>query len=169
MIFLYSLKIDMKKFAMLSLFLIFFLSACAGSSDSKKQTAMNELAADNMYHYQNKDLGFEVALPSEFIYYQTQRKNTDDYIDLEIFVPTGDRSYYQEIPGYGKPVVIRIFEKDTWEQVKNEEENIKLYKKIGEEGGRVYTIRLWNKIPVDWRDKWTKEMGEEIIHSFKLK
>jgi len=52
-------------------------------------------------------------MPSEFIYYQTQRKNTDDYIDLEIFVPTGDKSYYQEIPGYAKPIVIRIFDKDS--------------------------------------------------------
>jgi len=149
----------MKKIILFSVIFIILLSGCG------KKPLMNELAKDGNYHYQNKDLGFSLVLSPEFIYYQTQRKNMDDITDIEIFVPTNDVSYPQEVPSYAKPIVIRIFSNDYWSNSKEEERGI--YQKIGVKGTFVYTIRFWDYAPTDWTDKWTEEMKNEIIKNFK--
>ncbi len=126
---------------------------------------MDELAKDGNYHYQNKDLGFSLVLPPEFIYYQTQRKNTDDFTDIEIFVPTNDTSYPQEVPSYAKPIAIRIFSNDYWNNSNEEERG--LYQKVGAKGNFVYTIRFWDYPPTDWTDKWSEEMKNKIAENFE--
>lgn len=93
---------------------------------------MGQLSEDNSYHYSNNDLGFEMALPTEFEYYQTQRKENPDYIDIEIFVPTSDIGYLQEVPGYAKPIVVRIFESSVWQSMSAGNEDKIIYKKLGE-------------------------------------
>jgi hypothetical protein len=129
---------------------------------------MDELNTEGKYHYQNSDLGFELYLPADFIYYQTQRKNDQNFSDLEIYVPTADMNQQTEVSGYAKPIVVRVFNKDFWNNSMNDEERGD-YTKIGEKGARVYTIKFWDKIPADWAKKWTDDMKQGIIANFKMK
>ncbi len=139
------------------------LSGCG----CRKAPAMDQLFENGAYHYRNKDLGFTIVLPAEFEYYQTQRKETEEFVDLEFFVPTADTDYLQEVPGYAKPIVIRIFSRDVWESVSSGDEA--LYQKLGDKGKRVYTIRFWQELPVDWQGKWSEEMRSKIIDGFEVK
>lgn len=156
----------MKKavFFCLILFLASFLTGCGSKGKDMKQ-----LSEDNSYHYSNKDLGFEMDLPAEFEYYQTQRKETPDYIDIEVFIPTSDIDYLQEVPGYAKPIVIRIFESSVWQSIGEDNEDKIIYKKAGEKKDKVYTIKFWDQAPKDWLGKWSKEMGEGIMDDFIIK
>ena len=146
-----------RKVFLFSLLLVIILAGCA-----KKD---NIRAEDGSYFYSNKDLGFSLVLPPEFEYYQTQRINTNNYIDIEIFTPTSDTDYYQEVQSYAKPIVIRVFNKDYYETKENEKN---LYEKVGETNDKFYGIRFWEKIPNDWKGKWSDEMREKILNNFKL-
>ncbi len=149
----------------LFLFLI-ILILLSGCFHKKEEVYMDKPAEDGKYHYQNKDLGFAVILPSEFIYYQTQRKETNDYVDIEFFVPT-TIEYRHEVPGYGKPMVVRIFEKQAWEDVEDNDKT-SIYNMIGEKKGKVYTIKYWEFPPDDWSEKWTDDIENGIVESFKI-
>lgn len=156
-----------KKFILL--FLLFFALLLAGCG---RELNMDQPAEDGNFHYRNKDLGFNLVLPPEFLYYQTQRKETADYIDLEFFVPTADTNYYQDALGYGKPAVVRIFNKNSWEQTGGNG----IYQKLGEkkswwpgEEDKIYTIKFWGEAPVDWQGKWSEEMKQGIIEGFRVK
>lgn len=126
---------------------------------------MDQPAEDGNFHYRNKDLKFSLVLPPEFLYYQTQRKETDDFIDIEFFVPTSDTDYLQEVQSYAKLIIIRVFKKDYWED-KNYES---FYQKLKEKRGKIYTIRFWPEPPKDWLPKWSEEMKQNIIDGFKVK
>lgn len=143
-------------------FVFIFVVALSGCG-SKKTVDMNELGANEKYNYENKNMGFAIQFPKEFIYFQTQRKDAADYTDLEFFVPTSDMKYVQEIPGYGKPVVVRVFKKDAFS-----ENTDKAYKKIGEKGDSVYTVKFWDKAPADWQAKWNDNMKSEIEKSLRF-
>lgn len=152
--------IIMKKFFVILLFFSLFLSGCGRDKEQNTTESPN-------LKYENRDLGFSLDLPSEFEYFQTQRKVVGEYTDLEIFVPTSDRGYAQEIQSYAKPVVIRIMDKNEWdENVKSLEEN--LYQNIGGKKDIVYTIRFWTEIPSDWISKWNDGMKQNIIENFKI-
>ncbi len=153
----------MKKLILLFTIIILLTSGCFNKNE---EVYMDKPAEDGKYHYQNKDLGFSVVLPPEFIYYQTQRKETEDYTDIEFFVPT-TTEYRHEVPGYGKPMVVRIFKKQAWEEV-DEDDKTSLYNEIGEKDGKIYTIKFWELAPEDWDEKWTFDMKNEIVDSFKI-
>jgi len=85
-------------------------------------------------------------------------------------VPTADRNYYQDVPGYGKPAVIRIFNKDSWEQASRGG----IYQKLGEKKSwwpgrkdKVYAIKFWDEVPLDWQGKWSEEIKQGIIDGFE--
>lgn len=150
-----------KLFIVFSLFLTLVLSGCF----RRVEVNMNEPAPETGgYHYKNNDLGFELALPAEFIYYQTQRKTTDDFVDVEFFVPTGDQNYFSEVFGYANPVTIRAFN-NYGNQLENQTE----FKKLGEKGKKVYAIKFWEKIPSDWRGKWNDDLKNKVIEGFAAK
>jgi hypothetical protein len=140
-----------------------FLAGCG----SKKTVDMNQLSEDKTYHYINKDLGFSINLPKEFQYYQTQRKNNADYTDLEFFIPTSDTGFAQEVPGYAKPVTIRIISKKVWEATDNKFDKT-LVKEIGQKDDTVYAVIFWDTIPKDWQTKWSDDMQKQIINNFKI-
>lgn len=153
---------------MFSIICIFALSL-AGCG-CKKQQPMDQISEEQGgYHYQNKDLGFSIVLPAEFEYYQTQRKETPDYIDLEFFVPTSDTEYNQEVAGYAKPIVIRIFKQTDWQSVLEGDQDQLLFEEIGQKEDKVYTIKFWQEIPEDWKSKWNEEMKQQIIEKFEKK
>ena len=149
-----------KLFFVILLFIALILSGCG-----YKGPIMDQIGKNGNYHYQNKDSGFSFKLPPEFQYYQTQRKETEDYIDIEFFVPTTDVTCSREVPGYGKPIVIRVFDGETWQSMTDNEYKL-IYQELVDKDDRVYTIRFWNKIPFDWQDKWKEEMKETITESF---
>lgn len=110
---------------------------------------------DGNYFYENRDLGFNITLPPEFIYFQTQRWNNTSFSDLEILVPTNDPAYtHATPPSYAKPIIVRIWkDMDDWnEEDKNE------YVVFGEKNGKVYTLKFWDTPTKDWTEKWTSEM-----------
>lgn len=150
------------------LFSIIFIIVLLLSGCGLGEQLMDQLAEDNKYHYQNRMLGFALNLPSEFEYYQVQRKNTNYYIDIEFFVPTSDTAYPQEVPSYAKPVIVRIFSRNVWEAIEDDKYKL-IFQEVGQKGNKVYTIVFWDNIPADWQDKWSKEMREDIIQSFVLK
>jgi hypothetical protein len=123
------------------------------------------------YFYKNDLLGFELTLPPEFIYYQTQRQDADGYSDLEIFVPTGDPQYLsQEVEDYGKPILVRVYKKPAAEGENSAENDLKSgFIKAGENAGNLYLIKFWDAIPADWQAKWTEEMKNSILEKFKLR
>ena len=154
----------MKRFYLIILiFLVLVFAGC-----SKKVDFMDKAADDGRFYYTNKDLNFTLVLPPEFIYYQTQRVETDDYIDIEFFVPTSDRAYPQEVQSYAKPIVIRVFTSDAWGNIASDSEIKSVYETLGEKGDRVYTVKFWKNIPADWGGKWTELMHENIKNNFKL-
>ncbi len=147
-----------------ALFFIFIVSAVALSGCGR--VAMDELGEEGTYKYQNKDLGFALSLPPEFEYYQTQRKNESKYTDLEIFVPTSDTIYPQEVPGYAKPIVVRVLKNEIWEQMNDEEKGE--FKEAGEKKEIIYLLKFWDEIPDDWDYKWSQDRENQIIDSFKI-
>lgn len=156
----------MKKFFLLAV--IIFPLILSGCGFFEKQD-MAKLAKDDTYHYQNKDLGFSVNLPSQFQYYQVQRKQVPDFTDVEIFIPTNDTVYPQEVPSYAKPLVVRIYNRDFWNTIGDDRDEKKLYQKIGEKGDKIYTIRFWEKIPSDWGERWNDETRGKILKSFTIR
>jgi hypothetical protein len=142
--------------------LSFSLAGCG-----TKTVDMNQTADDGKYHYNNADLGFSLDLPKEFEYYQTQRKNNTDYTDLEIFIPTSDTKYAQEVPGYAKPVTIRVVKLKVWDATDNIFDKTAA-KEIGRKGDNVYSIMFWDTVPKDWKTKWSSEMEKDIINNFKM-
>ena len=161
-------KYKIAAFAVLAAVLSVSLSGCWWNNKFAKVEPMDELNAENLYHYQNKDLGFEMYLPQDFIYYQTQRNNNDDFSELIIYVPTADTSLPTELQSYAKPVIVRIFNKKYWDESLNDEER-EGYVKVGEKGDKVYTLLFWQKIPSDWTVKWTDDMKQTIIDNFQVK
>lgn len=160
----------MKKQKLLPLVIIvlagaLFLSAC--SSKQEKAQYMDRPAEDGKYHYSNETHGFSVILPAEFEYYQTQSRDYADWNDIEFYVPTNDKEYYQEVPGYGKIMVARMYNKNVWDKVKNDED-FSMYIEVGEKDDIVYTLTFWLQKPNDWKNKFTDELKEEIISSFEL-
>lgn len=117
------------------------------------------------YYYENKDLGFSIKLPPEFIYFQTQRWDNSSFSDLEILVPTKDPEYTRATPpSYAKPVVVRIWrDMGDWQQ-----ENQDDYTIFGEKNGKVYTIKFWEQPSRDWVDKWSDQMESEIVQSVEF-
>jgi hypothetical protein len=135
----------------LAIISLIFLPACG------RKVMMDELSADGTYNYSNKDLGFSLKLPGTFEFYQTQRKDNEDFSDLEIFVPTADTEYYQELPGYAKPIVIRVISRDAWPKLDTEDESKASFEKVGENKNNIILIKFWDEIPKDWSDKWSEK------------
>ena len=147
------------------LLLCFFLVSC---TSEKKIEYMDKPADDGKYYYSNQKFAFSLILPEEFIYYQTQSMEWEDYSDLIFYVPTNDSKISQDdFPGYAKPVIIRIFDKSFWEKIKNDED-FSMYQYLADTKDKVYTVKFWSNIPSDWRNRWTEDMKKEIKNSFKL-
>lgn len=154
----------MKKILFLFLVSSLFLTGCGAK---KEEIDMSKKNADNKYNYQNKDLGFEVFLPGTFEYYQVQRKNEDNYVDIEFFVPTADVDYPQEIQSYAKPLVIRIFDGKSWEDL-DEEARIN-FQEVNNKNGKIYAVKFWSNLPKDWSGKWSDVDRSDIINSMIIK
>ncbi|HTW96966.1 MAG TPA: hypothetical protein VMD74_04905 [Candidatus Methylomirabilis sp.] len=143
-------------------FLLIVLSACG------KKVMMDELNGQGFYPYSNDALGFSLSLPKEFIYYQTQRNDGGNYQELDVFVPTADQSYKSAVPqSYAEPVVVRVYKTKDF-QALSAVDQAKLTK-VAEKGGKVYVLNFWDKIPSDWKDKWTDAMKQGLIKNFKVK
>ena len=141
---------------------ILFLSGCSWGGE---KPVMDQASQDGNYHYRNKDLDFQVELPSTFEYYQTQRKEGGGYIDIEFLVPTSDeQGDLDSIKGYARPVVVRVFDQDVWRDTEEKEG----FQKLEEGNGKVYAIKFWDEIPEDWQNKWEKEDKSSILDSFQL-
>lgn len=131
--------------------------------------SQSEQAAVGTLRYDNKDLGFYFDLPKEFEYFQTQRVEKDTYTDLEIFVPTSDRIYTpQEVPSYGKIIVIRVYQRKAWEALPQDSQDRKTFGYQGIKNDRVYAIKFWDSPPADWESKWNKAMRDMIIKGFHM-
>lgn len=141
--------------------LVLVLSACAGDGAGKKTSEDNRANLN----YQNKSLDFELELPEVIDFYTTQRKENDNFTDIEFFVPTSDTEYSSQVRNYARPLVVRVFQGSNKEDIG--EDNI--YKIVGEKGDKIYTLRFWQDLPQDWQEKWSKEIEEGIINSFKTK
>lgn len=152
------------KITIVALFLAIMISGC--TFPGAKTT--NKPAIQGGYNYKNDDLGFSLVLPKEFEYFQTQRKNQTDYTDLEIFVPTSDIKYPQEVPGYAKPIVIRVYDKKAYDLLPANDGKIFTYPKFKEKNGKVYLIKFWGDVPADWQTKWSGTMQKNILNDIKI-
>lgn len=140
--------------------LLFFVTACSNNNTAGDDVLMDQLASDNKFHYTNESLGFSVNFPEQFIYYQTQRNDAKSIRSVEFFVPTSDREYPQDIQSYGKFLVVNVSEKDLSLQDG--------FLSFGEKGNEIFSYSFWQKVPNDWQDKWSDEVRNEIISSFKI-
>lgn len=156
-------------------FLLLLTLVFAGCS--KKETDMNVLSDDNQFHYRNELLKFSINLPANFDHYITQRKDESDYSDLEFFVPSSDTvNYVQEVPGYAKPMVVRAFKKNAWQNWQNNQASSSDFsilvsdrdEVMPDKGDYVYVIKYWTNIPIDWQEKWNNDMKKKISDSFKV-
>lgn len=145
---------------------MFLLSGCGNKQVS--QVDMDQLAADGNYHYRNESLGFSITLPKEFQYYQFNKKFAPNYTDLEILVPTADRAYPQEVPGYATVLVVRVYEGKAWNNIVDNSGDKIIFKKIGEKNGKIYAVKIWDKVSADWTKKWTSGMKENLIKSIAI-
>jgi hypothetical protein len=148
---------------------ILLFAVCLIASGCGKQPMMDELNAKGVYPYQNIALGFNLSLPQDFKYFQTQRVDTGEVKSVEIFVPTADRNFGQAFPmGYAKPVVVDVINKRYYENNMGDAEKQALTK-LAEKGDQVYAIEFWDAIPNDWKSKWTDQMKKQIISGFSLR
>ena len=146
--------------------LIIALSGCTLFAKKAKEKDMAAPDEKGNYHYENSDLGFKVSLSKEFQYYQVQRKNKEEFVDLEFFLPTSDIKYPQEIQSYGKPMIIRVYTKEGWD--KGAKDNFdKSFKKLSETTTKTYLIKFWKEYPDDWKKRWNKSVEEGILKSFE--
>ena len=154
----------------LALLGLFTLSACTSKQPAPVEQSqyMDRPASDGKYYYNNELYAFAVVLPAEFEYYQTQRREYTDYADIEFYVPTNDRDFYQEVSGYGKIMTVRMYNKEFWEKIKNDED-FSMYQEVAQKDNYIYTISFWPSEPSDWRDKLNDELKQEIVQSFSLK
>jgi hypothetical protein len=150
----------------LLLFLAFSLSACL--KKSAPAVDMSQVASDGKFHYQNPNLGFSVDFPSVFEYYQVQRVSFENYTESQFFVPTADRNYPQQIKGYGRFLVVRIYDKNYWETLKTKQYEEAVFENLGEHDGRYYLVSYWKMEPSDWSGKWNMDVQREITGSFKF-
>lgn len=148
----------------LLLFSVIFLAGC------KKQAVQNmdELSADNKFHYQNQELGFSLTLQAEFQKYQTQRSKTEEFDEIEFFVPTADTAYPQEVQGYARAIVVRIYTNEQWSRYEKKTFVGDTFKSLGSGSGKTYFIKFWKARPTDWIGKWSELKENEIISSFKF-
>ncbi len=153
------------KYFLVLFLLSVILSACGQKSEV---LIMDKPAEDGKYHYTNKDLTFSITLPEEFIYYQTQRIEEDNYSDIEFFVPTGDEKYKQDVPGYAKAIVLRVYSDENWEENVESDPYSDFFEVLGEKKGKVYVLRFWHIVPSDWQDRWSEEKQNEIKKSFVI-
>jgi hypothetical protein len=152
-----------KKYAKLIplLAIILILSACG-----QRNLPTDKPLEDGSRFYRNEMLKFSLVLPASFEYYQTQRTEGKGYSDLEIFVPTSDVRQSGKVSGYAQPIVIRVFDKVTWDEVNQDGESE--YQLLGEKDGKAFTLLFWKNVPKDWQDKWSAETEKMIIDNFKL-
>jgi len=153
----------MKKIFFISSLLIFLftLSACG------KPVMMDALNKQGFYPYSNDLLGFNLSLTKDFKYYQTQRTELPTYTDLDIFVPTADANYAEQVPGYAEPIIVRVYDKSTYDALSASTTAGMI--KVGENNNKVYNLIFWSKIPSDWQNKWSPAMKQQLISNFKLK
>ncbi|MFH1427935.1 MAG: hypothetical protein ABIG60_05430 [Patescibacteria group bacterium] len=153
------------RYLLIFILFILFISGCG----KKVEPIMDQPAEDGNYHYRNLDLNFNLTLPPEFIYYQTQREQTDDFVDIEFFVPVADKMYQEEVPGYANPITVRVFQKEYWDSLSSDSAEQLIYIELDKKDKKVYTIQFWENIPPEWREKWTEEMKDWIIDNFSLR
>ena len=126
---------------------------------------MDQQASDGKYHYSNSDLKFLATLPSEFIYYQTQRLDNTVFNEVQFFVPTNDREYPSEVPGYAKAFFVRIYDDNNWD---NLDEIQNQFYKFAKKKGKVYVAKFWDTPPSDWEERWTDDLRKEIEKNLEL-
>lgn len=120
---------------------------------------------DGSLFYRNEAMKFSLILPSSFENYQTQRTEGSGYTDIEFFVPTSDTRFGKRVGGYGEPIVIRVFDEKTWNEV-NQDANSE-YKLITKKDDKVFTVLFWSLEPKDWQGKWSDETEAKILEGFK--
>jgi len=153
----------MKKIFVISFFFLLLLAA-AGCG---QKPLMDEVDKQGFYPYHNDFFNFDLPLPKEFIYYQTQRITADNYTDVDILVPTADTSIVQIIPNYAEPIIIRVFDKKYFGTLSAADKTGLI--KVGEKSKKVFVMKFWDKIPTDWKDKWTEALKQQLVSNFKLK
>lgn len=146
---------------------VFLLTGCLGGGEDRGEELMDKLNTEGFYHYTNRGLGFGLFLPPEFEYYHVQRKNTENFVDIEFFTPTADTSYYQEIQSYAKPIVVRVWNQKYWNELEMDDDK-RAFIETGRKRSKVYTIKFWDAVPNDWEEKWSQEMGQGIIDRFEV-
>ncbi|MDD5527795.1 MAG: hypothetical protein PHO56_02345 [Patescibacteria group bacterium] len=143
------------------LFLIFFTTGCG------KPVMMDEVNKQGFYPYHNEMFNFDLSLPKEFRYYQTQRMTFPGYTDLDIFVPTADTNYPEQVPGYAEPIIVRVYDKTAYDNLNADLKAQSI--KVAEKKDKVYALIFWDSIPSDWQGKWSDAMKQQLIKNFKLK
>jgi hypothetical protein len=118
--------------------------------------------------YENRGLGFSLVLPKSFEYFQTQRIDSKNSKELEIFIPTSDKGYPQEVPGYAKPLVIMVMEDKNWVESGGNNKNDEKFTEIGRKNNTVFSIRFWNKPPKEWESRWNDGLKNEILKNINL-
>lgn len=150
------------------LFLVFGVVLVTALTGCGKQLNIDQL--DNgQYHYKSEALGFKIDLPKEFENYQVQvmpgknekGERISDWQDLEIGVPTLDKTVPRMGDIYAKIVTIRVYEAGKYKEAKD-------FEKLIEGNERSYAIKFWDKPAYDWSDKWTLEMLVGIKKSLQV-
>jgi hypothetical protein len=155
-----------KKINNLSKFLLVIAAAALLSGCVSAVSAPQPQSTEKIFSYTNEDQGFSFAFPAEFEYFQTQRKEKNDHVDIEFFVPTTDREYQTEVSGYGKILIVRTFSSADWKKIENDTNQKDGFDKIAASGDKIYTIKFWNYIPKDWQNKWNTELIKKIVNGF---
>ena len=138
------------------------------ASSRQSVVNMDELGRDNLYHYRNEDLDFNLDLPEQFIYYQTERTDFADYREIRFYVPTSDPDYVHEaVSSYAQPITVRAYNEQVWNDLDDSDESKSDFQKITAKDGQVYLIWFWDRQPNDWQDKWNDEMREAISQSLR--
>jgi hypothetical protein len=64
-------------------------------------------------------------------------------------------------------IIVRVYEKQAWSKV-NQNEDTAIYKKFGQLGDYVHSVKIANDVPDDWTEKWTDELKEKIRDNLSI-
>lgn len=135
-----------------------FISGCSKNALPKP---------DSYLTYTNQEYGLSIDLPPTFKYFESQKSLKEGHTEIRLFVPTKDKSFpNQLIPGYGNPIVFRIYDQESYKKLAAAEK--KSYIKLAANGDRIYAISFWNELPQDWKDKWSERLEKELLERINI-
>lgn len=129
--------------------------------------------------YTNDTYGFTIIFTDKWEGYRIREGslsgNSSMLATYRVYVPTSQKDYPTDegMTGYVKPFVIMIYDKSTYENLKNNADpndpfDLSYGSKLADNGTYVATYSSWQDSPTDLVDSGLVKEVSSVIHTFKF-